>query len=120
MNLSEIAEGLNAISDNADAWSPAELRQHAQALRVAVDAMREPVQAIVHALMAPRNRFGRLDPSLDATYADASGRLRPHFLAIDPPHGGEDIADQCSMILQRMAGLEIRSTWDRFPRFERK
>src|SRR5262245_22689934 len=42
--FTEIAEGLNAISDNAGAWSADEIRQHAPALRVMLE---KPVRLAV-------------------------------------------------------------------------
>jgi hypothetical protein len=67
----------------------------------------EMYRAMAQALQCPRNRMGKLDPD-----AMVYAKLRPFFMAAEPPHGGQDIADQVAMILQRLAGDEPQSIHD--------
>lgn len=103
LTLKEISEGLNSIADNAGDWSADDIRRHAQSLRVALDTHQAAINAAVYALHSPRNH-GRIDPD-----SDRYERLRPFFLAANPPHGGADIADQCAMTLQGLLGEEPTS-----------
>jgi hypothetical protein len=76
---------------------------------VYVQVPRQLVEAIVIALRAKRNRFGKIE------YDGAMAALM--MQAIEPvrhqlPHGGLDLADQAQMSLTAILGEPVRSVVD--------
>ena len=69
------------------------------------------LRAIVAVLGSPRDRLRRLEPDFEAREAirnliqSRKGKARV-------PHGGLDVLDQCSMLLQGMLGDRPQSTLD--------
>lgn len=74
-----------------------------------VTISREAALAIIAVLKAPRNRFGKLEPSSEAKAA-LSKAMQPYRHAI--PHGGLDIVDQAQMILSAAIGEKVESVFD--------
>lgn len=49
-HLTIVAEGLNAITDNARSWTPAQIATHAQDLRLEVEAAGREREVLIAAL----------------------------------------------------------------------
>lgn len=66
------------------------------------------IETAIAVLQAPRNRYGKLQPTNDISAA-VHGHAR-RFGGL--PHGGADLADKTAMVLQRMLGREATSICD--------
>lgn len=72
---------------------------------------RARLEAILRVLESPRDRYRRPEVSLEN-----ASNLREIFLACDPPNGGLDNLDQCTMVLQHMLGFQMQDNLQRHPR----
>lgn len=77
---------------------------------------KKAIRAVIKALSVPRDRFGRLDPSTNGTFAQSGDAMREFAVSLKLPHGGQDRIDQATMILQAIVGDPICSIMDKAAR----
>jgi len=71
------------------------------------EAEKKTIRAVIKALKVPRNRFGKLDGD-----SASKNDLHVEKTRLKLPHGGEDTADACMMVLQALIGEKPVSILD--------